>query len=79
MERIVDAFTKREDEEYFSHLASYEEVKENVFNLSVSTYVEKADLREKIDIEKLNAQIKEIVTKEQELREAIEAVVAEIA
>ena len=60
IDRIVDVFAKREEVEHFAHLASYEEVSGNDYNLSVSTYVEAEDTREKIDIVKLNAEIKEI-------------------
>ena len=48
------------------------------YNLSVSTYVEAADNREKIDIKKLNAEISEIVEREQLLRDEIEKIIAEI-
>ncbi len=44
------------EEAHFSHLAEYSEVHENDYNLSVSTYVEAKDTREKIDIVKLNAE-----------------------
>ena len=63
---------------HFAHLASYEEVSGNDYNLSVSTYVETKDTREKIDIVKLNAEIKEIVTREQVLRDEIDKIIAEI-
>lgn len=76
--RIVDAFAKREDVEYFSRLVPYEEVKEQDYNLSVSTYVEQEDIREKIDIVKLNAEIKEIVAREQVLRDEIDKIITEI-
>lgn len=78
IDRIVDVFAKREEVEYFSHLASYEEVSNNAYNLSVSTYVEAEDTREKIDIVKLNAEIKEIVAREQVLRDEIDKIIAEI-
>ncbi len=78
IKRIVEAYTKREDEEHFSHLASLEEIVENNYNLSVSTYVEAEDTREKIDIKKLNAEIDAIVAREQALREAISKIVTEI-
>lgn len=76
--RIVDVFAKRDEVEHFSHLASYEEVAGNDYNLSVSTYVEAEDTREKIDIVKLNAEIKKIVAKEQSLRDEIDKIIAEI-
>ncbi|RGD65032.1 type I restriction-modification system subunit M [Lachnospiraceae bacterium OF09-6] len=78
IDRIVDVFAKREEVEHFSHLASYEEVSGNDYNLSVSTYVEAEDTREKIDIVKLNAEIKKIVAKEQSLRDEIDKIIAEI-
>lgn len=75
---IVDAFAKREDIEYFCKLISYDEIKEQRYNLSVSTYVEPEDTREIIDINKLNAEIKEVVAKEQILRDAIDQIISEI-
>ena len=54
--KIVDTFAQRAEEAHFSHLAEYSEVQENDYNLSVSTYVEAKDTREKIDIVKLNAE-----------------------
>lgn len=75
---IVDAFTSREEKEHFVHLATFDEVKENDFNLSVSTYVEQEDTREVIDIKKLNAEIAEIVKREEVLRTEIDKIIAEI-
>lgn len=76
--KIVDTFSSREEKDYFSHLADYEEIKENDFNLSVSTYVEQEDTREVIDIKKLNAEIKEIVAREEVLRAEIDKIIKEI-
>ena len=75
---IVDIFTKREDKEYVSRLVSYDEVRENDYNLSVSTYVEQEDTREVIDIKELNAKISEIVARENVLRAEIDKIIAEI-
>ena len=44
----------------------------------MSTYVEAEDTREKIDIVKLNAEIEEIVKREELLREEIAKIIAEI-
>ena len=78
IDRIVDVYAKREEVAHFSHLASYDEVAENDFNLSVSTYVEQEDTREKVDIVKLNAEIAEIVAREDVLRKEIDKIIAEI-
>ena len=79
IENIVNAFSERKDKEYFCKLVSYEEIKEQGYNLSVSTYVEQEDKREKIDIDKLNSEIREIVAREQALRDDIDKIIAEIA
>ena len=78
MDKIVDCFANRIETQHFSHLATYDEIAENNYNLSVSTYVEVEDTREKIDIVKLNAEIKEIVAREQVLRDEIDKIIAEI-
>ena len=72
---IVAEFSSREEKAHFAHLAAYEEVAENEYNLSVSAYVEAKDTSEKIDIVKLNAEIAEIVAKENELRAAIDRII----
>ena len=75
---IIKIFKNREDVEYIAKLVSNKEIAENDYNLSVSTYVEKEDTREKIDIVELNKKIDEIVAKEQELRDAINKIISEI-
>ena len=54
------------------------DIGEQDYNLSVSTYVEQEDTREVIDITQLNEEIRQIVAREQNLREEIEKIVAEI-
>ena len=78
IDRIVGTFAKREEVAHFSHLANYDKVVKNDYNLSVSTYVEAKDTHEKIDIVKLNAEIEKIVKRENELREAIRNIIEEI-
>ncbi len=75
---IIKIFESREDLEYIAKLVSSKEIAENDYNLSVSTYVEKEDTREKIDIVELNKEIDEIIAKEQELRDAINKIISEI-
>ena len=75
---IVKIFENREDVEYTAKLVSNKEIEENVYNLSVSTYVEQEDTREKINIVELNKEIDEIVAKEQELRDEINKIISEI-
>lgn len=78
IKKIVDVYASREDINHFSQLVSYEQLSENDFNLSVSSYVEAEDKREKIDIIKLNEEIRKIVAREQVLRDEIDKIIAEI-
>ena len=76
--KIVDTFTSRADVEYFARAVSYDEIKEQDYNLSVSTYVEPEDTREVVDIVQLNAEIEQIVAREQVLRDEINRIISEI-
>ena len=75
---IVEIFANRKDKEYTAKLVSNNEVAENDYNLSVSTYVEQEDKREKVDIARLNAEIEEIVARENVLRTEIDKIIREI-
>ena len=77
IDAIVNAFTKRESIKHFCEIVDYDDVKGQNYNLAVGTYVEQEDTREKIDIKKLNAEIKSIVAREAVLRDAIDAIIAE--
>jgi type I restriction enzyme M protein len=74
---IVRVYESRKDTEYFSKLVPNGEIAEEGYNLSVSTYVEIEDTREKVDIKALNKDIAEIVKRQDELRKAIDEIVAE--
>ena len=76
--KIVDEFRNRKEIEYFSRYVSRGEIAENDYNLSVSTYVEKEDTREKIDIKVLNKEIEETVEKINKLRASINQIVREL-
>ena len=78
IKKIVDAFVSRGDIDHFARCVPYEEVSGNDYNLSVSTYVQPEDTREVIDIKKLNAEIEEIVAREQILRDEIAKIISEI-
>ena len=77
-ETILTSFTERIDSEYFAKLVPNEEIADNDYNVAVSSYVEKEDTREVIDIKQLNAEIEQIVARQSELRTAIDAIVADL-
>lgn len=78
IENILKMFTDRVDVDYKVRLVQNSEIAENDYNLSVSTYVEKEDTKEKVDIKKLNEEIAQIVARENVLREEIDKIIAEI-
>lgn len=79
IDRIVELFRSREE---VAHVAtsvdSFGKVKENDYNLSVTSYVEPEDKREVIDIRELNGEISETVEKITRLREDITDIVTRL-
>lgn len=78
IDNIVEVFKARQEKEHFSRLVPNGQIAEQDYNLSVSTYVEKEDHREIINITALNAEIERIVARENVLRREIDAIIAEI-
>lgn len=78
IETILDIYKGKEEIQYVSKLVPNDEIAKEDYNLSVSTYVEIEDTREKIDIRVLNEEIEDIVKKQNLLRKEIDKVVAEI-
>ena len=77
-DRILKCFTKRSDMAHFAKLVDNKTIEENDYNIAVSTYVAQKDTREVIDIKELNAEIKAIVARQNELRRAIDKIVTDI-
>ena len=75
---VLKAFADRQTVKHFAALVPHEDIAAQDYNLSVSTYVEQEDTREKIDIVQLEAELEEIVKRENELRKAIDTIVKEL-
>ena len=78
IEQILKLFANKEDVPHLAKSVSFEEIVKNEYNLAVSSYVEQEDTREVIDIDKLNAEIKQTVANIDRLRVEIDKIVAEI-
>ncbi len=76
--KILNAFIERKDAEYFVKLVDNKMIAENDYNIAVSSYVIAEDTREVVDIKELNSKITQIVTKQNELRSAIDEIVLDI-
>lgn len=79
IEKILKSVEHKNNEEYFAQLISQEKIVEADYNLSVSTYVEKEDTREKINIDVLNKEIAETVKNIDRLRAEIDKIVEELS
>jgi type I restriction enzyme M protein len=76
--RILKAFIDRTNVDHFARIVGNAEIGDNDYNLSVSSYVEAEDTRAAVDITDLNAEIARIVVRQQELRSAIDEIVADL-
>lgn len=79
IEKILASVKDKNNEDYFAQLISQEKIAEADYNLSVSTYVEKEDTREKINIDVLNKEIAETVKNIDRLRTEIDKIVEELS
>lgn len=77
-EHILERFVAREDVDHVAKMVSNEAIAENDYNIAVSSYVELEDTREAVNIEELNAEIARIVTRQAELRNSIDEIVADL-
>lgn len=75
---IMNLFTERKDIKFISKTIHYKDIVANDYNLSVSSYIERPDNREIIDIKSLNQQLKTIVEHEDKLRKQIDALIRNI-
>ena len=71
IEKILEAYKSREEIDKFAHLASYEEIVENDYNLNIPRYV---DTFEEEEVEPLT----DIVSKINETNKAIESQTASL-
>ena len=75
---IINLLKERKEVDNKSYLATYEEVKENDYNISVNSYL-KTNLNEKkIDIKEVNKRLAEIVPKQEQLRKELEEIIREL-
>lgn len=75
---IMKHFQKKENVDHIAQSVCMEKIAENDYNLSVSSYVEAKDTREKINIAELNKELAVTVKNIDRLRTDIDAIVAEI-
>lgn len=78
IEKIVGVYTSRDTQMHFSYLADYDEIVENDYNLSTSTYVESMVELDDVDIDAINSKIDEVVDNCDMLRAEIKRIIQEV-
>ena len=74
----MQVFESKANVEHFAKSVPLSDIEKNDYNLSVSSYVAAKDTREAVDITKLNAELKTTVSKIEQLRKDIDAIIGEI-
>lgn len=75
---IIELIKNRVSVDNKAYLATYEEIKENDYNISVNSYLKQISEEEQIDIKELNKKIKEIVAKENIIRNELDKIIEEL-
>lgn len=75
---IMEIFDSKGDVEYVAKTIDNSKIAENDYNLSVSSYIESKDHREKFDIVELNNNVSKTVEKIDRLRTEIDKIIKEI-
>ena len=75
---IVSLLKDRKSVENKSYLASYDEIKDNDYNISVNSYLKTDDGGTTIDIDDVNKKLAEIVPKQQQIRKELEEIIKEL-
>jgi len=76
--RIVATVKARKAVEKYAHLATFEEIKENDFNLNIPRYVDTFEEEEEIDIDAVQKEIDQLETELVEVRTKMAAMLKEI-
>ena len=78
IKNIVSLLKNRIAVENKAYLATYDEIKENDYNISVNSYLKTNSTDTIIDIEEVNKKLAEIVPKQQQIRRELEEIIKEL-
>ena len=75
---IVNLLKDRISVENKAYLATYDEIKENAYNISVNSYLKNNAGKVEIDIKEVNKKLAEIVPRQQQIRNELEEIIREL-
>ncbi|MBL3741115.1 type I restriction-modification system subunit M [Bacillus cereus] len=71
IDKIVETYKKREDVEKYAHIATFDEIKENDFNLNIPRYVDTFVEEAPVDMASVGSTIKDIRKEKAELESSL--------
>lgn len=71
IDKIVETYKKREDVEKYAHIATFDEIKENDFNLNIPRYVDTFKEEAPVDMASVGSSIKDIRKEKAELEASL--------
>lgn len=72
MDKIVETYKKREDVKKYAYVATFDEIKENDFNLNIPRYVDTFEEEEApVDMAEIGSTIKDIRREKSELESSL--------
>lgn len=75
---IIDLLKGRKSVDNKSYLATYDEIKDNEYNISVHSYLKTNTNENNIDIVEVNKKLAEVVPRQQEIRKELEEIIKEL-
>jgi type I restriction enzyme M protein len=78
IDKIIETYQSRKEEEKYSHLAKLKEVEENDYNLNIPRYVDTFKEEEEIDLEEVTLKLKDIDKQSQEVEQKLQSYFKEL-
>ena len=76
--KIVKTYSERKEVKKYAHIATFDELKENDYNLNISRYIDMFEEEEVIDIEKTKNEITQLEDEVKKVKEEIVAYLQEL-
>ena len=76
VEKIVSTYKNRATEDKYAYLASFDEIKENDYNLNIPRYVDTFEEEESIDMKNVGNEVKQIRQEKQALEKELFSIIA---
>lgn len=78
VDKIIETYAKRESVDKYAHVASFDEIVENDFNLNIPRYVDTFEEEEPIDLAQVEAELKAVDIEIAKAQAEFDAMVAEL-